>query len=159
MALTTLVWALTPAALDVARLDFVRATVGAVAWAVFALSWGEPWRLREEPGQDDVGGALRARAELPPFAVPLAALGVIAAVALLGIAWQVRDGSRALLAHAVAVGGSVALVSAAAEIAVGRGKARRISAQATVPRSAARALLALAVFALLGAVGLVLRSR
>lgn len=156
LALATVVWLLTPSAIDPARLDSVRAGIGAIAWGVYAFSWGEPWRFRTEAPQDDVGGVLRARSTLPPGAVPIAGLGVLAGLALLVVGWSVRDSSRALLAQAASIGLSVAVVSVSAQVAISRGKGRR-SSSASLPREALRAILALLVVALLGAALLVLR--
>jgi hypothetical protein len=123
----------------------------------YAFSWGEPWKFRPDVKADDMSGALRARAELPPVAVPIATLGVVGAAALLVLAFRVRDSSRALLAQVVAIGLGVALVTVAADLAILRGKKR--ASTTDLPRSAVRSLLLLAGFALLGAVLLVLRRR
>lgn len=156
LALTTLVWLLSPAAIDASRLDPILAIIGAVAWSVFAFSWGEPWRLRGEGEIDELGGSLRARTELPPYAVPIAALGVLSSLALLVLAWRVRDPSRGLLAQAAGIGIGVALVSGAAEVAINRGRTRQ--AHAVVPRAGRRAMIVLVVAAVLGGVLLVLRG-
>lgn len=156
LGLTTLAWILSPQAMDVARIDFILAIVGAVSWAVYALSWGEPWRLREATESEDPSGSLRARAELPPFAVPIAALGVIGAVVLMVVAWRVREPARALAAQVAAIGLGVALVSSAATLAVSRGRPRHASA--SVPKPAVRAMLVLVMAAILGGVLLLLRA-
>lgn len=150
-----LVWLLSPAAVDVSRIDLVLAITGAVAWMVFAFAWGEPWRFRPEAQTDELASSLRARAELPPLAVPIAALGVVCAAGLLFLGFRVRDSSRALLAQVVAIGLGVAMVTVAASIATGRGKQR--APQSDLPKPAVRALLVLAVAALAGAAILVLR--
>ena len=160
LALSTGTWLLSPQAIAIERLDLVRAGIGAVAWAVYALSWGEPWRLREATAaQEDIGTTLRARAQLPALAVPLAGLGVLGAFLVMTIGWRVREPSRALLSQALAVGLAVALVTAAAEIAVSRGKPRWEASRGSVPTGAGRGILVLVVFALLGGAVLVLRSR
>ncbi len=150
-----LVWALSPAAVDVSRVDLVLAVTGSVSWMVFAFSWGEPWRFRPEAQTDELNASLRARAELPPFAVPIAGLGVLIAAGLLFLGFRVRDTSRALLAQVVAIGLGVAMVTVAASLATGRGKPR--AAHPDLPKSAVRALLVLAAAALVGAAILVLR--
>ncbi len=157
LGLSTLVWLLSGKAIAIQRLDPILATIGALAWGVFAFSWGEPWRTRDEAQQtDELGGMLRARAQLPPLAVPIAAIGVLAGLGLMGLSWRVRDPSRALLAQAAGVGLGVALVSAAAHIAISRGKSR--APQTTVPRTARRAILVLVVAAVLGGGLLILRT-
>ena len=150
-----LVWALSPAAVDVSRVDLVLAITGSVSWMVFAFSWGEPWKFRADSQPDELGATLRARAELPPFAVPIASLGVLTAAGLLVLGFRVRDTSRALLAQVVAIGLGVAMVTVAASLATGRGKQR--AAQSDLPKPAVRALLVLAAAALIGAAILVLR--
>lgn len=151
------VWVLSPEVIDVARMDAVRAGIGGVAWGLYAFSWGEPWRFRTEAPQDDAGGALRARATLPPLAVPIAAFGVFASIAVLGTAWLTREPSRALLGHAAAVGIAVAMVTATAQIATSRGKSRRMSS-GSLPKQAVRAIVLLLVVAALGAVRLILQG-
>lgn len=156
LALTTGVWVLAKPAIAIERLDPILAAIGSVAWGIFAFSWGEPWRMREQGAVDELGGTLRARAELPPFAVPIAALGVISALVLMVFAWRVREPSRALFGHAVAIGVGVALVSVAAQIAIGRGKSR--TRLAGLPKSGRRALVALVLAAVVGGALLVLRA-
>ncbi|HTJ85454.1 MAG TPA: hypothetical protein VL400_27240, partial [Polyangiaceae bacterium] len=91
LALATATWLLAPQSVAIERLDLIRAGIGALGWGVYALSWGEPWRLRDDLPQEDIGTTLRARAELPPFAVPLAGLGVGAALVVLTLGWRVRE--------------------------------------------------------------------
>lgn len=157
LALATVVWLLTSSALDPSRLDTVRAGIGAIAWGVYAFSWGEPWRFRTEAPQDDAGGVLRARTTLPAGAVAVAALGVLASLGLLVMGWSVRDPSRALLAQAASIGLSVAMVSASAQVAIARAKSRR-QLHVGLPREALRAIVALLLVALVGAVALIWRS-
>jgi hypothetical protein len=157
LGLVVATWLLVPGGLDVSRIDLVLAVTGSVSWMAYAFSWGEPWKFRPDVKADDMSGALRARAELPPVAVPIATLGVVGAAALLVLAFRVRDSSRALLAQVVAIGLGVALVTVAADLAILRGKKR--ASTTDLPRSAVRSLLLLAGFALLGAVLLVLRRR
>ncbi len=157
LALTCATWLLTPRAIAIENVDTVVATMGGVAWGVFALSWGEPWRLREETSSDDPGTILRARAELPPFAVPIAALGVACALVVVVLSFRVRNPDRALLAQAVGVGLGVWLVTAAANIAIQRGKARPPAPG--LPAAGARALIALVAIALLGGAILILRAQ
>jgi hypothetical protein len=156
LALVVATWLLVPGALEVSRIDLVLAMTGSVSWMAYAFSWGEPWKFRPDVKTDDMSGALRARAELPPVAVPVAALGVLGAAALLVLAFRVRDSSRALLAQVVAIGLGVALVTVAADLAISRGKKRDPSSE--LPRAAVRSLLLLAGFALLGAAILILRK-
>ena len=153
-------WLLTPAAIDPTRLDSVRAAIGAIAWGVFAFSWGEPWTGLGAPVQrgdvDPFAAPLRARATLAPFAVPIAGIGVVTALAILIGVWQVHETSRALIAQAAAIGLSVALVSAGATVAVSRGKDRP-KAERPVSSSVVRSLVLLGIVAIAGAVLLAIR--
>jgi hypothetical protein len=157
LALTTGVWLLSPRAIGIEHVDPVLSTIGAVAWGVFAFSWGEPWRMRDDADAAEPAALLRARAELPVLSVPIAALGVVSALTLLLLAFRVRDPSRALPAQAAGIGLGIALVTAAANLAVNRGKAR--ATLPTASKSATRAVLMLVVIAFLGGVALILRSR
>lgn len=156
LALATMTWLLASSALEPGRLDAVRAGIGAIAWGVYAFSWGEPWRFRTEAPQDDAGGVLRARSTLPAGAVPIAGAGVIAGLALLVVGWSVRDPSRALLAQAASIALSIAVVGASAQVAIARAKGRRPSGTA-LPREALRAIIGLLFVALAGAALLILR--
>lgn len=156
LALVTATWLLASPFLQPSRLDPVRAAIGAVAWGVFALSWRDRWGDRRPPASDREAPELRARAHLPPLAAAIVAFGALASLALLMLAWRVRDPDRAVFAQAVAVACAVALVSAASSVAVARGRrastgARRLS------QHAIRKLLFLMAFAVLGAVVMILR--
>lgn len=156
LALVTATWLLASPFLQPSRLDPVRAAIGAVAWGVFALSWRDRWGDRRPPASDGDAPELRARAHLPPFAAAIVAFGALASLAFLTLAWRVRDPDRAVFAQAVSVACAVALVSAASSVAVARGRrastgARRLS------QDAIWRLLLLMVFAVLGAVVMILR--
>ncbi|HSO00236.1 MAG TPA: hypothetical protein VLS89_18215, partial [Candidatus Nanopelagicales bacterium] len=122
LALVTLTWLLASPAIQPLRLDPIRAGIGAVAWGVFALSWRDRWPtgVPQEPEPD--APTLQARSHLPPFATAIAALSAVSALALLFLAWRVREADRALLAQAVAVACAVAVTTAAADVAVSRGR-------------------------------------
>ncbi|MEJ7731477.1 MAG: hypothetical protein WKG00_19960 [Polyangiaceae bacterium] len=111
-----------------------------------SLAASRRWRRRSS------APALVARAA--PLAVPIAAAGALAAVVLLVLAWRVRDPDRAVVAQALTALCAVAVMSAAASVAIGRGK------RATGSRRSActpRALLILAAFAVAGAAVIALR--
>ncbi|MGK4005929.1 hypothetical protein WMF31_25130 [Sorangium sp. So ce1036] len=156
LALVTLTWLLASHSLHPSRLDPFRAAIGAVAWGVFALSWRDRWDARRQPEPDPDAPLLQARAHLPPLAVPLVAFGALVSLAILVLAWRVRDPERALLAQAVGVACSVALITAAAGVAVARGR-RQTTAGRRLTDRAARQLLVLIVVAVLGAVVMMLR--
>jgi hypothetical protein len=73
------------------------------------------------------------------------------------LAWRARDPDRALLAHGAAVACAVGLISAAASIAIGRGKGRSWGTGGRIPSTAVRSLLGLLAVGLLVAVVLLAR--
>ena len=156
LALATLSWLLASPAIQPARLDPVRAAIGAVSWGVFALSWRDRWPTGRQLDPDPDAPILQARAHLPPLSVPLAGAGALGGLAVLLVAWRVRDPDRALLAEAAAIACAVALTTAAASVAIFRGR-RLPSASRRLTRHAVRPLLLLVTFAVLGAVVMMLR--
>jgi hypothetical protein len=136
----------------------MRASIGAVAWGVFALSWNERWKSKTQPEPDPQAPALQARSTLPRLAVPIAGLGIVAGLGYLIIAWRVREVDRALFAHALALACSVAVITSAATVAVARGRASSSSSRRlTAP--ALRPLILLVALAVGGAVLIVLRDQ
>lgn len=156
LALAAGSWLLASPAIQPARLDPIRAAIGAVAWGVFALSWRDRWPSGRQVELDPDAPMLQARAHLPPLSVPLAGAGALGGLAVLLVAWRVRDPDRALLAQAAAIACSVALSAAAAGVAVFRGR-RQPSASRRLTRHAVRPLLLLVTFAVIGAVVMMLR--
>jgi len=156
LALAVYCWVVSEGALAPARLDPTRAGIGGIAWGVFALSWSDRWRRRTPAPVDPNAPALQARATLPPYAVPIAALGFGASLALMIMAWRVREPDRAVVAHAVAVSCAVALTTVAAAVATSRGK-RYPGSSRRLGSSATRPLILLAAFALAGAVLMAIR--
>ncbi len=157
LGLATLTWLANPGAVHPLRLDPVRGAFGAVAWGVFALAWSERWgpRARIVPADPDAP-SLQARSALAPAAQPIAALGVLASLGYLVSAFRVRDPDRALVAQALALACSVAVVTAASTVATARGKSRNPAGRRlTAP--VIRALLFLVTFAIAGAVVTILR--
>ena len=155
-------WLMSPAAIDPSRIDSIRAALGAMAWGVYAFSWGEPWTGlggAAAPGAqvDPFAAPLRARATLAPLAVPIATFGVVTTLMLLAGVWQIHETSRALIAQAGGVAIAVGLVSVGATVAVSRGKERPKNEKRMTP-GVVRALVLLAAAAVLGAVILALRG-
>ena len=106
--------------------DIYRAVLGALAWAVYALSWVHPWSLSDDrlataPAGKAAGFAPRRRPS--PWSTVIAAGSVAASVGLLCVGWLAAEPTRAVLAHALAVGGAISLVTVACGAAVlaGRG--------------------------------------
>ncbi|WP_437329280.1 hypothetical protein [Sorangium sp. So ce381] len=156
LALVTLTWLLASPSLQPSRLDPVRAAIGAIAWGIFALSWRDRWDVRRQPEPEPDAPLLQARAHLPPLATAIVAFGALVSLAILVLAWRVRDPDRALLAQAVAVACAVALITAASGVAVARGR-RHTAGARRLPHRAVRHLVVLIVFAVLGAVAMTLR--
>lgn len=156
LALVTLTWLLASPSLQPSRLDPVRAAIGALAWGIFALSWRDRWDVRRQPEPEPDAPLLQARAHLPPLATVIVAFGALVSLAILVLAWRVRDPDRALLAQAVAVACAVALITAASGVAVARGR-RHTAGARRLPHRAVRHLVVLIVFAVLGAVAMTLR--
>jgi len=157
LGLATLTWLANPAAIHPLRLDPLRGVFGALAWGVFALAWSERWgpRARVAPPDPDAP-SLQARSALAPAAQPIAALGVVASLGYLVFAFRVRDPDRALVAQALALACSVAVVNAASTVATARGKPRSPGGRRlTAP--VIRALLFLVTFAIAGAIVTILR--
>jgi hypothetical protein len=159
LGLATLTWLLTSPTLQPARLDPMRAAIGAVAWGVFALSWNERWKSKMQPEIDAQAPALQARSTLPRLAVPIAGIGVLAGLGYLIIAWRVREVDRALFAHALALGCAVAVITSAATVAVARGRASSSSSSRRLTAQALRPLILLVALAVGGAVLIVLRDQ
>lgn len=156
--LVTGAWLLASAALEPLRLDPLRASIGAVAWGAFALSWREPWEVEVPTQEPPEPGAslLQARSALPRGAVAIMTSGVVAGLGFLVLAWNVRDGDRALVAHAISVACAVAIVSIAGAAAVDRGK-RSSRSSRRITSTAGRALLLLFTFVAAGIAVVVLK--
>lgn len=158
LALAVLTWLLTSPTLQPARLDPMRAAIGAIAWGVYALSWNERWKKpKKQPDIDPNAPALQARSTLPRVAVPIAAVGILAGLTYLSIAWRVREVERALLAQSLALACAVAVITAAATVATSRGR-RQTSSARRLTSHALRPLLLLVALALGGAVLIIFRQ-
>lgn len=156
LVLATATWLAASTALQPSRLDPTRAAIGAVAWAVFALSWSNPWKFRRPTAIEAGAPALQARATLPPYAVAIAGVGVASGLACIALAWRIRDGGRALLGQSTALACALALITVSATVAIARGK-RQLSGPRRLTGAAIRPLILLATFVIAGAVVLVLR--
>jgi hypothetical protein len=155
VALALITWLALGPAIAPSRLEPLRAALGAVGWALFALGWGAPRELGSVPERDPravIGPPLPARSE------PSRLAGVVLGVALAGVsllvflAWRVPRPHVALLAQAVALLASLGLLHAASGVAVALGKPRFMpDPSARLSRSTG----ALGVAALLAALGFV----
>ena len=156
LALATATWLVASTALQPSRLDPTRAAIGALAWAAFALTWSDPWKFRRPTATDIGAPALQGRATLPPYAVPIAGIGVAAGFVCLALAWRIRDGGRALLGQSTALACALALITVSATVAIARGK-RQLGGQRRMTGAVIRPLILLATFAIAGAVVLMIR--
>lgn len=124
LASMLLSWLSSPTAVDMARIDLSRGVLGAGGFALFALAWGVPDVLRrlipEDDPRADTSTPLEARTQLPLTAHWITGIGVLAAAAILALAWRSREIPRSLFSHALAALLAVLLISVASEIAVGR---------------------------------------
>ena len=140
------------------RVDPIRGTLGSFAWVVFALSWGaRQARVDADADQADRDAPLLLpRATVPIVSVALFAAGIGSGLLYVASAWQVRDATRSLAAHAIAVGTGLVSVDASVAIAVSLGKRRTVVGRRLSPR-AVRCLVLLAAVAVAGAVITALR--
>ena len=124
LASLLLTWLASPLLIDIARIDSLRGALAAGGFLLYSLAWGVPDVLQrlvpEDDPRADTSTPLEARDQLPATARLVAALGVGTASAVSFFAWKLRDTPRALFAHALAALLSVLVISAAAEIAIGR---------------------------------------
>jgi hypothetical protein len=106
-------WGALDAAIRPPELDSVRGALGALAWGLFALGWGTfPGRTRlpEEDPHAVLSGRLPPRARQSKL-ISTGFGGLVGtALALPMLAWRVERPGVALLAQAVALAGSVALL-------------------------------------------------
>jgi hypothetical protein len=106
-------------ALDIARLEPVRAAFGGVGWMLFAFGWGavrEPRSVPEDAPNVIVGEVLLPRARPPALSILAIALTVVGALVPWALAWRVTRAEHAVLAHAVGLGCAVAMLAAGARI-------------------------------------------
>lgn len=150
-------WLLLDSAISVQRLEPVRAALGGVAWALFALGWGAVRRTENVPEDDPraiVGDALEPRNTMPRSAVPVLSVAVLGALVPVFLAWRVDRPNHALFAHAAALACAIAVVATGARIALERGRYKPHSSSRARLNAAARPLAALALTV---TVGLIIR--
>lgn len=127
VALCLASWLLNLEALQVERLDPLRAGAGTIGWILFALGWGTPWRTGRHP-EDDPRAQLHPKLEPrkpPPFRAALSvAFAVFGAIAGLMLAWRSTDPGRALMLHGVALACAVAVVTTSASVGLAQGQKR-----------------------------------
>ena len=160
VAFSVATWAMLGPAISVARLDPLRAFLGAVGWGLFAFGWGSLRNLGSVPEEDPhaiLGPPLPPRARFPRRALIAVGLSVAAAAVLLLLAWRIPRPAHALFGHAVAVLAAVALIAGGTRIS----NAMTESSVVATPRQrldgAARPLAAVALLLSLGVLWLILR--
>lgn len=123
VALSLATWLLADALVAVQQLEPVRASLGAVSWALFAFGWGTARTVGDVPEEDPhalPGPPLVPRNQLPKGTLVVFAVSLLGALFPLLSAWRVLRPGHALLAQAVAVACAIALVTAGARIALAR---------------------------------------
>jgi hypothetical protein len=146
-------WVQMAPSLFLARLDPLQGVLGSFGWGLFALSWARQDRSVALPAvETDPIPVPRQRL---PWRVPfILALVSLAAALPMILAWWVKGLERALVAHAVALAGAIALVTYAAEFADTSVRKPRVT-DAAPPGirlvGSAPALLVLCFIAVLGA--------
>ncbi len=119
---SAIVWALSPAALSSARLDGVRGALGLVGWGLFAFASAGP-ALRPDVGAGSrivAGSPLKPRSELPRGDGAYVAVGVVLALAMQLVGWNVAVPERAVLVRLVTVASGIAVLGGMTSIALTR---------------------------------------
>lgn len=121
-------WVISMSALHIERLDPLRAAAGSVGWLLYALGWGNPWRVGRHP-EDDPRAQLHPKLEPrkpPRLRTSVAiALGTVGVLACLLLAWRATEPDRALLLHGAALVCAVGIINAAASVGLAQGKQRK----------------------------------
>ncbi len=155
LGFSTLTWVLLGPALDVGRLEPVRAAAGAVGWMLFAFGWGAVRNIRSVPENDPRvirSEPLKPRRSLPPVTHVVFGLALLGALVPWLLAWRVSRPDHALLAHSAGLLCAIGMVSAGAQISVMRGRKVRLPSPAHRLNAASSALSGLVVVAVLGLV-------
>jgi hypothetical protein len=151
---SAIVWALSPAALSSARMDGVRGALGLVGWGLFAFASAGP-ALRadvDSPARIVAGSPLKPRSELPRGDGVYVALGVVLALAMQLVGWNVAVPERAVLVRLVTVASGIAVLGGMTSIALVRHTPRVQGSSRIRMRRALPWLALLALGAVSGAV-------
>ncbi|MEM9691747.1 MAG: hypothetical protein AAGA56_04330 [Myxococcota bacterium] len=157
VGLSLLAWSLGAASEVLAAMDRFRAVVGAIAWAVFAIAWSQPWSVDEDAmvrAPDGETQGLVPRRQPAPSAFVLMTGAVLMATGLLVLAWRIEAPGRGVFAQSLGTASAVAILTAGSALAVfvgqGERRRRRRPIRWLGERRLARTLtLALVVFGLL----------
>lgn len=116
-------WGALGPTLALANLDLVRAALGAIAWGLFALGWGSlrsPKRVPELDPRALHGEPLAPKTRLSRETGVVFGTCVGAGLLLPLLAWRVRDNGLALLAHAAALAGAIAVINVGSRLVLAR---------------------------------------
>ena len=159
LGLSVLTWWQLGPAVSADQLDPLRAALGAFGWMLYAFGWGKT-RGRGRVPEDDPnvvpGPSLTGRGRLSTVAWVVAGVALVGAVLPTVFAWRVDRADHAVLGHATTLAAGAAVLSAGANLALGFGQPRVERSPGSRLNSAAAALAALAVFALVGLLWLAL---
>jgi hypothetical protein len=159
LALSVAAWLFSLHALHPLRLSPFRAATGSLAWAIFALSWREVWpKPAERTEAESQAVPLPPRASLPFLSVPILTIAVVGALVFVLAAFRTRDVERGLVAQAIAIACSAAILNGASTIATTLGKDRSSGPGRRFTAIVIRALLLLVVVALGGALYILFRT-
>jgi hypothetical protein len=150
-------WALLGRQLAAEQLDPVRSALGATGFLLHALAWGAaPRSLDAEPPDNLVPGAPLLPRHRPARLAPVVfGAGVLLALLPSLIAFGVERPSASLLAHAVALGAALLIVTVSVDVALRMGRNWRFAAFRT---RVARATWPLGALALSLGIGLIWRA-
>lgn len=142
------VWLLVPTALSPLRLDELRGGLGMVGWALFAFASAGPV-LRSDPAERArvvASTSLKPRSELPRGDGLYVTVGVLLALALQAIGWDVAVPERAVLVRLVTILCGMAVLGATTSIALARHATRTATSRRIAVRRSLPWLVLLAVF-------------
>lgn len=159
LVLAAVAWLLSLNALHPLRLSPFRAATGSLAWAIFALSWREVWpRPADRAENESQAMPLPPRASLPFLSIPILTIAVLGSLALVLAAFRTREVERGLVAQAVAIACSAAVLTGASTIATTLGKDRSSGPGRRFTAIVIRSLLLLVIVALGGALYILFRA-
>jgi hypothetical protein len=146
-------WAGLGARLRSDQLDAVRGALGAVGFLLHALAWGAAPKELDPATADNLvaGSPLQPRHKPLRWGVIVLGVGIAVALLPMALAFGVEPPAASLLAHALALGSGLLVVSASADVALRVGKPHRASSWRS---RASRALWALGGLVVAGGLGL-----
>jgi len=153
VGLSAVTWVALGDALNIERMEPVRAALGGIGWMLFAFGWGAVRRPGDVPEQDPhvvAAAPLEPRATLGWGNTLAFALAFVLALGVWFLAFRVASEERALLAHAFALASAVALISAGVRVGILLGKTHPLSRPGARLNAASTPLAGLLVLGMLG---------